>query len=109
MQERSAVEQRFVDAKINDALSVAGLPVTSPLRALLDRDAQVTDSGREAFVCIPREHRAMTLAERLDELHADPMYRGHWAAPKAIIKASDARSLTENFDDIAAGRVTVER
>lgn len=107
--QRTAVEQRFVDSKIDAALTAANLPVTSPLRALVDRDAQVTDGGREAFVCIPREDRAITLADRLDELHADPMYRGHWAAPKATVKASDARSLTENFDDIEAGRVTVER
>ena len=109
MQQRTAVEQRFVDAKINDALSAAGLPVTSPLRALLDRDAQVTDGGREAFVCIPREDRTITLADRLSELREDPMYRAHWSAPKPTVKASDARSLTENFADIAAGRVTVER
>ena len=52
MTQLSAIKQTFVSTKIDAALSKVGLPVTSPLRALIERDAEISDGSDLA---VPRK------------------------------------------------------
>jgi hypothetical protein len=111
--ERSASEQGFVDRKLDDALSEAGLPVTSPIRGILNRDAVVFEasgiSGQRMYgVKIPRPSGDVGLRERLDELKGDAMYRHNFSQGTPVVAASRClRPTTENFNKIARGEVKV--
>jgi hypothetical protein len=112
-QDRSASEQGFVDRKLDDALSEAGLPVTSPIRGILNRDAVVFEasgiSGQRMYgVKIPRPSGDIGLRERLDELKGDAMYRHNFPQEISVVAASQClRPSGETFADIASGKRVV--
>lgn len=106
-QERTVSQQAFVDNKISDVLAHENLPVDSPLRSLLDRDATVFDAGREFGVCVTRPGRDISLAERLEELKSDFMFKDHFKAAQPKVDKRDLRSMSEHFDEIVTGKVTV--
>ena len=114
-QSRSASEQQFVDGKLDEALSEAGLPVTSPIRGILNRDCEVFEGveprGQKTFgIKISRPTGDISLRERLDELKGDAMYRHNFPKETPTVAATSGQCLrptTQNLADIAAGRVVV--
>lgn len=108
MTQRSTVQQHLVDAKIDDALTGAGLPLTSPVRGLLDRDAEAVDNGREFYVHVPRPDRDISLSERLEEIRRDAMFLHHFPTDAPRVAKNDMRQMAERFDDIVSGKVRVE-
>ena len=107
MQQRTASQQSFVDEKIYQVLEEASLPIDSPLRGLLNRDATVFDAGREFGICVPRAERDLSLAERLEELKSDPLFRHNFQAARPAVDKRDMRGLSENFDAILSGKTVV--
>jgi hypothetical protein len=71
MTQQTAIQQQFVNTKLDEALSRAGLPVDYPIRGWLDRDLEIADTGREPWVYVSRPDRDITLDERLAELKND--------------------------------------
>jgi hypothetical protein len=114
-QERSAPEQSFIDSKLDEALPEFGLPPNSPLRQILDRDAQVFEgsgiTGQKAYgIKVVREGmKDVTVRERLAELSQDFMYRHHFPPQGKAVSSTDLREMAAHFDDIAAGRVVVTK
>jgi hypothetical protein len=104
----TAAEQRLADAKIDAALTNAGLPITSRLRALLDSETEIVDTGRELTARILRDGRDMSHSERLKELSEDFMYKGNFPAEKPVVDKRDIRTMSEHFDEIASGKITVK-
>ena len=106
MTQLSAIKQTFVSTKIDAALSKVGLPVTSPLRALIERDAEASD-GRDPWVYVARPDRNLTLDERVDELRSDKMFAHHFPKRAPTVDKRDIAKLSENFDAIASGKTIV--
>jgi hypothetical protein len=114
-QDRSASEQLFVDGKLDDALSEAGLPVTSPIRGILNRDCEVFDGveprGQKSFgIKIPRPSGDISLRERLDELKRDAMYKHNFPKETPSIAAGGGQCIRpsgEDFADIVSGKRVV--
>jgi hypothetical protein len=105
---RTDAEQRLVDAKIDEALTNAGVPITSRLRTLLDSETEIVDTGREFVARISHDGRDLSHSERLKELSTDFMFKGNFPAEKPVVAKNDMRTLSENFEAIAAGKVRVE-
>ena len=108
MTQRSTVKQHLVNAKIDDVLTRAGLPLTSPLRDLLDREAEVVDNGREFYVHVPRPDRDISLSELLEEVRGDAMFLHHFPKDAPRVAKNDMRQMSDSFDDIVSGKVKVE-
>ena len=106
---RSAPEQVFVDQKIDQALADHDLPVSSPIRGLLERDCEIFGIERNLGVRINRPERYMSLAERLDELASDPMLKHNFPTAKPTVRSTDMKSMSQNFDAIRTGAMIVEK
>jgi hypothetical protein len=101
-------ECRFVDEKISTALSKAGLPTTSSLRSYLSAEAEIFDTGRDLIVRIPRANGDLSLGDRLGELSEDSGLKAQFPAKKPTVDKRDLRTMSENFDAIASGKITVK-
>ena len=115
MPERSAAEEGFIHSKVDQALAEAGLPLDSPIRSIVTRDAEVSEgsglSGQKSYtVKVVRDGQPdASIRERLEELRSDPMFRHNFgaAAQGKAVSSADLAALRENFADIAAGKVIV--
>jgi hypothetical protein len=107
---RTEAEQRAVQTKLDDVLTAAGLPTDSRLRKILDEESEIVDIGRGAVPrIITRNGDDISHAARLEELKQDFMYAKNFPdAGKKIVPKNDMRTLSENFEAIAAGKVRVE-
>jgi hypothetical protein len=104
---QTAAEQRLADAKIDETLTNAGLPITSRLRTLLDSETEIVDTGRELTARILHNGRDLSHSERLKELSQDAMFKGNFPAEKPTVDKRDLRTMSENFDAIASGKIKV--
>lgn len=101
---RTAPEEQFISSKLDQEFAEAGLPSDSPLRHIIDQDAQVIEGvglpGQRAYcVKIVRDGRpAVSIRERLTELRSEP---------RSAVSSTDSQAIRNNFADIAAGKVIV--
>jgi hypothetical protein len=107
MTQRTAVNQQYVDTKLDECLSRAGLPVDSPIRAILDRDSEIA-TGREPWVYVARPDRDITLDERLSELKQDATFKHNFPKDLPTVNKRDLGQLREHFSEIASGKTTVK-
>jgi hypothetical protein len=106
---RTEAEQRAVQSKLDDVLAAAGLPTDSRLRAILDDETEIVDMGRESVPrVITRSGDDISHAARLEELSQDSMYKGAFPKPKTTVDKRDLRTMSEHFDEIASGKITVK-
>lgn len=105
----SPTEEHFINTTINQAMSDAGIAHDSPLKVLLARDASIETTARTAAVRVRDEQgQSVSVEERLVDMKNDVRYRHHFPKEPATVPASDLRATREHFDDIAAGRISVE-
>jgi hypothetical protein len=106
---RTEAEQRAVQTKLDDVLTAAGLPTDSRLRKILDEESEIVDIGRESVPrIITRSGDDISHAARLEELKQDSMYKGAFPKPKTTVDKRDLRTMSEHFDEIASGKITVK-
>ncbi len=103
MNGRSVTIQAYVDARLDDALSHAGLANEHPIRAVLDEEAAVVGVREPAVRC-----REKSLQERIEELRSDPRFAGTFPSPKPTISKQDTASLRSQFHRVAKGDVVVQ-
>jgi hypothetical protein len=108
MTQQTAIKQQFVNTKLDEALSRAGLPVDYPIRGLLDRDLEIADTGREPWVYVSRPDRDITLDERLAELINDATPKHNFPKDLPTVDKRDLGQLREHFSEIASGKTTVK-
>jgi hypothetical protein len=112
--ERSASEEQFIGNVLDNELSDFGLPTDSPIRKLIDRDAQVYEAsgitGQKTYgIKVVRDGQpSVTVRERLEELSKDFMYRDRFPPEGKSLQAGDIRGLRDHFDAIARGEITVK-
>jgi|SRR5580704_11763734 hypothetical protein len=91
-----------------EAVKRAGLAYDHPVRALLERSAEIT-GVRQAVVRVPNESgQLVTLDDRIVELKSDPRYSSVFPQPERMDIKGDMEKLSENFDAIASGKIAVE-
>jgi hypothetical protein len=106
---RTESEQRCISQKIDSVLTAAGIPTDSRLRNILDAESEVIDTGREpAARIVTANGDTISHAARLEELRQDFMFKGNFPAEKPTVAKNDMRTLTENFEAIATGKVRVQ-
>jgi hypothetical protein len=105
----SAAGQWFIESETGQAVKRAGLQYDHPVRALLEKSAEIV-GVREAVVKVRNESgELVTLDDRIKELRSDPRYSDIFPHPEGIVAKGDMERLSENFDAIAAGRVVVQK
>jgi len=109
MAERTTPELAYIDAKLDQVLGAAGLPVNFALRHMIARDAVVQGEGRTVRVAVVRPGVGdVSLTERLNELRQDYMYRHHFPTAKPTVSKRDLQGLSQNFEAILKGDAVVE-
>ena len=108
---RSVTEENFVRVEIGKALSRVGLPFDHPIAKELSESAEVTGvTGRDTdtYVRVSDGCGGWTsnLVERIEQLKADPRFRGSIPSLPKVVRA-DTESLRANFDQIAKGTMVV--
>jgi hypothetical protein len=104
----SAVGQWFIESKAGQAVKRAGLEYDHPVRALLEKSAEIV-GVREAVVRVRNESgELVTFDDRIKELKNDSRYSALFPHPEAKVAKGDMEQLRENFERIASGKVEVE-
>ena len=99
----TATEQNYGAKEIGAGLSRANLAFDHPIREVLEENATIV-GGRDPAVRI----NGMSVDDAIIELRKDPRYAGTFAPKPKEIDHNDLKTLTENFADVAAGRVKVK-
>jgi len=102
-QQRSTVQQNFINGEIERALSRAGLPHNHAIRRVLDSEAQFIGVRNAGVNC-----NGESLDSRIKELQNNPEYKHTFTQPLTKVAKNDIRELTKNFDAIAAGTAVVD-
>lgn len=100
----SAIRDHIVRTAVLETCSRHGVPHDSALRRQLESEAELADGARDAYV---RVTSGASLDERIQELSHIATFAADLPAAKPVVQATDTRALAQNFDDIAAGKVTV--
>jgi hypothetical protein len=97
---RSSTEQKFIHDEVTRALMGAHLDYDNPIRAVLEREAEIV-GVREAVVRVPGQNGHMLmLDDRLAELRRDPSYAAVFPAdPPKIANSPWCKSgfVSKNF------------
>jgi len=105
---RSATAEKFIYDEISRALIRAGLDYDNPLRAVLDREAEIV-GVRDAVVRVRGERGQMVLLDaQIEALRQDPSYTTYFPADPPKVAKGNMAKLSENFTKIASGEVAVE-
>jgi hypothetical protein len=103
----SAAGQWFIESETEQAVKRAGLQYDHPVRALLEKSAEIV-GVREAVVRVRNESgQLVTLDDRIVELKNDPRYSSMFPQPERKDIKGDMEKLRENFDAIASGKIAV--
>jgi hypothetical protein len=105
---RSSTEQKFIHDEVTRALMGAHLDYDNPIRAVLEREAEIV-GVREAVVRVPGQNGHMLmLDDRLADLRRDPSYAAVFPADPPKVAKGDMAKLCQNFEKIVDGTVCVE-
>jgi hypothetical protein len=104
---QSAVAQWHIEREAGEAVQRAALAYDHPVRAILEKSAEIT-GVRQAVVRVPDESgQLITLDERIKEMRNDPRYCALFSQPEGVVAKQDMEQLSQNLDLIAAGKVEV--
>jgi hypothetical protein len=108
MKTRSSTEQKFISDEVTRALMGAHLDYDSPIRAVLEREAEIVGI-RDAVVRIPCEGGVMlTLDDRIERLRHDSSHAASFPSDPPKVPKGDMAKLCQNFEKIVNGTVCVE-
>jgi hypothetical protein len=106
--EKTDFVKKFIHREVVTALIWSRLPHDHAIGGLLEKEAQVV--GRTGAPCVQVVDECgnwRTLADRIEELKADPQFRETVPNPDKVNR-SDEERVRENFARIADGTAVVE-
>jgi len=95
--------RHFISDEITQALLRACLPYDHPIRAELEKGAEITGVRDVAVSC-----NGVSLDRRIVELRHDPSHAASFPKPATTVSRTDMSELTKHFEQIANGTAAVE-
>ena len=106
---QSSTGKAYISSEVVKALISANLPYNHPMRQELEEKAEIVGDERNLFVRVPDAQGGRTmLADEIERLKHDPRYAATIPPSPEKVAKTDMKKLSENFAEIAAGKVTVK-
>ena len=106
---QSSTGKAYISDEVVKALTSANLPYNHPMRQELEEKSEIFGDDRNLFVRVPDGRGGTTmLADEIERLKHDPRYAATIPADPPKVPRTDMKKLTENFEAIASGKMTVE-
>ena len=106
--EKSDFTRRHIHQEVTKELVNARLDCDHPMGAVLEGEAQIVGLlGRPCVRIVDANGNWVMLADRIEELKADPRFRDSIPNPTRVAK-SDLDGVRDHFNDIVSGAAVVE-
>ena len=103
MDTQNPTARQFISDEITQALMRARLDYDHPIRAELEKGAEITGVCDVMVTC-----NGVSLDRRIVELRHDPRCAASFPKPATTVSRTDMSELTKHFDEIANGTAAVE-
>lgn len=100
----SAIQEHIKRTAVLETCSRHGIPHDSKLAEQLQNEAEI-DGSTTVYV---RAASGVSLDARIEELSKNAKFASSLPSAKPVVPATDMAAMTQNFDAIAAGKVTVK-